>query len=130
MHGSILADASPIPFPNLLAFLIEWFRARAGGDAVIATREYQNAASISSGKPRNRGAGSKRPTILLSYAEGRMVVGAGELYVKDLSRACALAEEFLGSPSDDVSGETVRCLGELLTARGHRLSGLTFRRRV
>ena len=74
MHGSILADASPIPFSNVLSFLVEWFRARVGGDAVTATREYQNAASISSGKPRSRGAGSKRPEILLLDAEGRMVV--------------------------------------------------------
>ena len=31
---------------------MEWFRARVGGDAVTATREYQNAASISSGSQR------------------------------------------------------------------------------
>src|SRR5579864_2225592 len=114
MHGSILADASPIPFPKDRSFLLEWFRARAGGDAVTATREYQNAASISSGKPRNQGAGSQRPEILLLYAEIRMVVGAGELYRDDLSRACALGEEFLAGPSDHVRGKAGRRLGELL----------------
>ena len=55
MRGSILAAASPIPFPNAQSFLIEGFRARAGGDAVTATREYQNAAGISSGKPPEPG---------------------------------------------------------------------------
>jgi|SRR5579872_1296972 len=93
MHGSILADASPIPFPKDLRFLLEWFRARVGGDAVTATREYQNAASISSGKPRRRGAGPRRPEILLLQAEERMVVGAGELYRQDFSLTCALGEE-------------------------------------
>jgi hypothetical protein len=46
-----------------MSFLAKWFQACAGGDAVIATREYQNAASISSGKPPRRGAASKRPKV-------------------------------------------------------------------
>src|SRR5579862_7574196 len=102
-----------LPFPNVLACLVEWFRARVGGDAVTATREYQNAASISSGKPGRRGTAPSAPEILLVQTEGGMFVGAGEPDRQDLSRAGALGEEFLGSPGDDMSGEAPGRLGEL-----------------